>query len=272
MRRLTCLLVAPVLMAAAPATREMTLKTPDGFTLKGTLTVPEGKGRKPVVILAHQFRRDRTGWSDLAAELHARGLATLALDLRGHGLSTDKAGQAVKVTDDFQASAKAVGFDQIPGDLVLAAKWVRAQRGIHPRRVGLAGSSVGAFSVLLAAPQVKPYAVVALSPAGRVAFGDKATEALTAAVRRASTAVFVMAGEKDMEAAENLKALRGLPGVHAPLGADGDHGFAYLPKHKDTLAVFFGEYLHHPHMLSVTTSGGAAPVASAPAAEKPLAQ
>ncbi len=249
MRRWSCLLMAPALLAAAPATREMSLKTPDGYTIKGTLTLPEGKGRKPVVVLAHQFRSDRNGWTSLATELHARGIATLALDLRGHGSSTDKAGQAVSVSDDFVASAKAVGFDRIPGDLAQAVKWVRTQPGIHPRRLGLAGSSVGGFSVLLAAAKVQPDAVLALSPAGSIAFGDKARVELKEAVQKAFTATFVMSSEEDGDAAENLQALRELPGVYAKLLKGKDHGFAYLPEQKDTMAVFFGEYLNHPHRM-----------------------
>ena len=76
-------------------------------------------------------------------------------------------------TDDFMASAKAIGFDHIPGDLALAAAWLRKQPGIDGRRLGLAGASLGAFSALLAAPATHPLAILALSPAGTGAFFDK---------------------------------------------------------------------------------------------------
>ena len=148
--------LAPLALIAAPATTptstEMALTSADGFALKGTLTLPAAKGKVPVVILAHQFRLDRSGWAPLAERLAARGIGTLALDLRGHGASTQKGGVEVTVTGDFVVSAKAVGFDQIPADLVQAAAWLRKQPGVDSRRIGLAGSSVGAFSVLLAAP------------------------------------------------------------------------------------------------------------------------
>ena len=61
--------LAPLALIAAPATTptstEMALTSADGFALKGTLTLPAAKGKVPVVILAHQFRLDRSGWAPL---------------------------------------------------------------------------------------------------------------------------------------------------------------------------------------------------------------
>src|SRR5512141_37699 len=83
--------LAPTL-AAAPSTTEMALTSADGFALKGTLTLPGTKGKAPVVILAHQFHADRSGWAPLTEKLLARGIGVLALDLRGHGESAMKNG------------------------------------------------------------------------------------------------------------------------------------------------------------------------------------
>ncbi len=244
MRRWSLCLALPALLSAASQEREMVLKTPDGYTLKGTLVIPEGKGRKPVVILAHEFMQTRKGWGPLVAELHARGLATLALDLRGHGASTDKAGAQVKAEGKFMEDAKKVGFDQIPADLALAAAWVRKQPGIQGRLLGFAGSSVGAMSVLLAAPKVRPVAVLSLSPAGTSAFGEEGRVKLVEATKRGGAAVFVISSQDDTDAAQNLRALQGLGGVYAQLLPGKDHGFDYLEARKDTMAVFFKEYLH----------------------------
>ena len=175
MRRLSLLLCLPALVSAAqPVVRDMTLTTPDGYVLKGALTIPPQPGPRPVVILAHQFQANGSGWKPLADLLNAKGIATLAMDLRGHGQSTQKAGQTVAVIPDFLISGQAVGFDQIPADLAQAAAWVRKQPRINPRRLALAGSSLGAFASLLAAPAIRPVAVLALSPAGQGAFGGGA--------------------------------------------------------------------------------------------------
>jgi dienelactone hydrolase len=239
--------LASFALIAAPATTDLTLTTPDGFILKGTLTLPAAKGKVPVVILAHQFRADRTGWAPLTERLAARGIGTLALDLRGHGASTQKGDAQVKVTEDFMASAKAVDFDHIPADLAQAAAWLRSQPGVDGRRIGLAGSSVGAFSAILAAPEVQPVAVLCLSPAGTGAFGAEARAHLKAALLRARASVLILASSGDQDAAENAQSLKDLPGVAIDLKEGDAHGFAYLKDHADLMAVFFGEYLTYHH-------------------------
>ncbi len=250
MLRLLAPLASLALFAApgtTPTSTELALTSADGFALKGTLTLPAAKGKVPVVILAHQFRADRTGWAPLAERLAARGIGTLALDLRGHGASTQKNGAEVAVTADFMASAKAVGFDQIPADLAQAATWLRKQPGVDGRRIGLAGSSVGAFSVILAAPEVKPVAVLSLSPAGTGAFGEGARERLKGAQLRGRATSLVLASLGDKDAFENAQVLKDLPGVSLNLKEGDEHGFAYLKERADLMVIFFGEYLTYHH-------------------------
>jgi dienelactone hydrolase len=262
--RMLCLLapLASLVLSAAPGTTEMALTSPDGFALKGTLTLPATKGKAPVVILAHQFHSDRSGWAPLAERLAARGIGTLALDLRGHGASTQKEGAAVAVTGDFAASAKAVGFNQIPADLALAASWLRKQPGVDGRRIGLAGASVGAFASLLAAPDVKPVAVLSLSPAGNGAFGEGASEKLKTAVLRGKATTLVLASTADKEAFENAQSLKDLPGVAVNFKDGEEHGFDYLKARADLMAIFFGEYLTYHH---TGKAYGAAPAVRKPA-------
>ncbi len=257
--------LASLALMAAPATNatttEMALTSADGFALKGTLTLPAAKGKVPIVILAHQFHLDRSAWAPLAERLAARGIGTLALDLRGHGASTQKGGAEVAVTDDFVASAKAVGFDQIPADLIQAAAWLRKQPGVDGRRIGMAGSSVGAFSVLLATPEVKPVAILSLSPAGTVAFGDGAREKLKDAVLRGRASILVLASSGDKDAYDNALSMKDLPGVSLGVMEGNEHGFAFFKEHADLMAVFFGEYLKYHH----TGETHAAPAAKKPA-------
>jgi dienelactone hydrolase len=253
--------LASLALFAAPGSTEMALTSADGFALKGTLTLPATKGKAPVVILAHSFHTDRNGWAPLVERLAARGIGTLALDLRGHGTSTQRNGTEVAVSGDFTLSAKAVGFDQMPADLAQAAAWLRKQHGVDGRRIGLAGASVGAFSAILAAPAVKPVAVLSLSAAGAEAFGDGAKEKLKSAVLRGRASTLVLASTADKEAFENAKALKDLPGVTESLKEGQEHGFDYLKDHADLMAIFFGEYLtyHHTGKTYATTSTAKVP-------------
>ncbi len=258
----TCHWLAPLVslaLAAAPGTTELALTSADGFALKGTLTLPPAKGKVPVVILAHQFGTDGSGWAPLAERLAARGIGILALDLRGHGASTQKAGTEVKVTADFATSAQAVGFDRIPGDLVQAAAWLRSQSGVDGRRIGLAGSSVGAFSALLAAADIRSVAVLGLSPAGTGAFGAGAREKLKNAQLHSHSTVLVLASTGDKDAFENAQAIKDLPGVAVLLKEGDEHGFAYFKERADLMAVFFGEYLTYHHTGKAYVAKAAAP-------------
>jgi len=241
MRKGLLFLLPALLGAAQPAVKDVTLTTPDGFALKGTLAMPAAKGPRPVVILAHQFRADRSGWKVLADELNARGIATFSLDLRGHGQSTAKGGSTVAVTADFKESSQLLGFAEIPADLHLAAIWVRKQPGIDGRRLALAGSSIGGYSVLAGAPAIHPVAVLALSPAG--GWGEKPAERLAAAAAKARSAVYVWASEDDKDAFANATALKPVFGVYARIVPGREHGFDYLPGNHELMAGWLAEML-----------------------------
>lgn len=241
MRAGLCLVLPALLSAAPPVVQEVRFTTADGYVLEGTFTVPRKVGRRPVVLLAHQFGADRSGWKEVAADLNARGIATLALDLRGHGASLQRNGQPVAIDADYQASSTRVGFDRIPGDLAMVARWLRRQPSVDPRRLALAGSSLGAFSALAAAPQVHPVAVLALSPAG--GWVNPSPAYLAGTVQAAPCAVLVLAAEEDLDAAANTRALKGLPGVHARIVGGAQHGFQFLPGVQSLVTGWLGEYL-----------------------------
>jgi dienelactone hydrolase len=242
MRRLALLLTLPVLLAAGqPVARDMKLASPDGFVLTGTLTVPANHGLRPVVILAHPFQGDRTAWKPLAEALNGKGIATLTLDLRGHGLSTVKGEGKVAVTADFKASAEAVGFDRIPGDLALAAAWARKQPRIDGHRLGLAGAGLGATCALLAAPAIHPVAVLALSPTGDL--GDKTDAQVAKAVGAAKAAVFVTAALEDPAALARANAIKDLTGVNARLSPGKGTDLEGLPELTPLMTGWFSEYL-----------------------------
>src|SRR5437870_3687266 len=71
---------------AAPddAGKDVVVATKDGMKLAATLwpgSAPGGAG----VVLLPMYKSDRSAWAPLVPHLRARGLAVLAIDLRGHG-------------------------------------------------------------------------------------------------------------------------------------------------------------------------------------------
>ena len=108
-----------------------------GVTLAGTLTIPEGKGPWPAVVLVSgsgQQNRDEELMGHkpflvLADYLTRRGIAVLRYDDRGVGGSKGEVNDAT--TLDFADDAEAA-FD-----------FLRKQKSIDPKRVGIVGHSEG---------------------------------------------------------------------------------------------------------------------------------
>jgi pimeloyl-ACP methyl ester carboxylesterase len=134
--------------------------TDQRVTLAGTLTVPDGAGPFPAVVLisgSGPQDRDETifghkPFAVLADYLTRRGIAVLRYDDRGFAKSTG--GFASATSADFATDANA------------AVRYLKTRKEINPRAIGLAGHSEGgliapiaavdndgiAFVVLLAGP------------------------------------------------------------------------------------------------------------------------
>jgi len=114
----------------------------DEWKLPGTLTVPNGKGPWPAVVLVHgsgpNDRDESVGgvkvFRDLAEGLASRGIAVLRYDKR-----TKVYPQKCAADPDFTMTRETVD------DAVLAAALLRRQDGIDPRRIFVLGHSQGGY-------------------------------------------------------------------------------------------------------------------------------
>lgn len=147
----------------------MSVPAADGVVLRGQLAYPalDPGARAPLAVLVHQYPAARDSYAPLIADLHGLGVATLAFDLRGHGDSIwSPSGVHVAETPvaptmeafgaAFMGSAKSIGFNEIPEDIVRVASWGLAQNFIDADRLLLVGASIGGSGVLLAAPRLRP--------------------------------------------------------------------------------------------------------------------
>ncbi|MBI3956700.1 MAG: alpha/beta fold hydrolase [Candidatus Kerfeldbacteria bacterium] len=131
--------------------------TTDGVTIVGSWTPVTSA--KQTALLLHMMPADRMSWQGLSAILARRTIASLAIDLRGHGESTQKTGQRLDYhafrDADHQASHE---------DLAAAHIWLQG-REVPIERTVLIGASIGANLALhdLAAHPALPAAVL-LSP------------------------------------------------------------------------------------------------------------
>lgn len=130
--------------ADAPYTAEdVTIPTPAGHTLAGTLTLPkDAAGRVPaVVLISGSGSQDRDAatpaipgyrfFRQIADSLGRRGIAVLRVDDRGWGAS---GGDVMTATTQDLAN-----------DIRAAVAWLRARAEIDATRVGLVGHSEGAM-------------------------------------------------------------------------------------------------------------------------------
>ena len=139
----------PARASGQPAATDVTLKAPDGLTLKATYYSPGKPG--PGLVLLHQCNRDRADWKAFAQAASARGYHVIAPDFRGFG---ESAGERFS---SLPAQAPIVA-EKWPGDVDAAYAWLVAQEGVDKERIAAAGASCGVNQAVLLArrhPQVK---------------------------------------------------------------------------------------------------------------------
>jgi pimeloyl-ACP methyl ester carboxylesterase/uncharacterized damage-inducible protein DinB len=112
-----------------PAARVIDLQAVDGTILKASYFAAGKPG--PGVLLFHQNDRSRSSWDDLARQLAAAGINTLAVDGRGHGESGGTREDAIKKTS---------------ADMETFFQFLISQPGVQRDVIGLAGA--GSYGVI----------------------------------------------------------------------------------------------------------------------------
>lgn len=136
----------------------VTFKTYDGVNIVGDWNpVPTTIG---VAVMLHMMPTDRRSWAPFQQVLAKSGIASLAIDLRGHG-------ESVKVDEggnlDFNNFTDEQ-HQQSVTDVLAAVDWLLAKKYM-PDRLMLVGASIGA-SLALSAIQDLPniHGLILLSP------------------------------------------------------------------------------------------------------------
>lgn len=142
-RRLQFLLAARPWLDGVPLleTRSARVEARDGTRLNVLLTLPEGRGPFPLVVLQNNTFRasNQWGFDGVAQALGSRGIATIRVDARGtfgYGLAFRK------------LSARQWGR-AIQDDFTDATRWAIAQGHADAARVCIAGDGYGAYVALM---------------------------------------------------------------------------------------------------------------------------
>ena len=144
----------PAAVPRPPDPWRVTIPTADGVPLAASWRPLPERPDAPAVLLLHDFSRERRDWEPYAPDFAARGLATLAIDLRAHGESTKKNGAPLAISPRQMSDPN--GF---PRDVEAACRWLKERTP----KTGIVGLSLGGNLALLASAQGLADAIVVVS-------------------------------------------------------------------------------------------------------------
>lgn len=133
--------------AAAPAPKRelrgeaVEFQTKDGWTLSGVYLESREEDKLTFVLL-HEAGGRKQNWYWLARSLARRGIGYLAVDLRGHGLSSAAPEGAESSYRKFRVTRDDNPWDRMRGDVEAAVQWLVGV-GVPIESVALGGAEVG---------------------------------------------------------------------------------------------------------------------------------
>jgi len=141
----------------------------DGWILAGDLVVPESSHPVPAVLMLNKAAGNRTAYAELANELAVRGIASLRLDLRGHG-------ESVNLGTFVPSVEGRVMIAPSEQDVIAAYRFLQSSEGIDSTSLAVIGGSYSGEEMMEAA-RINGYAqaYVALSPGS---FSDKSIRSI----------------------------------------------------------------------------------------------
>jgi len=152
--------------APPPIKFEVAADAPDSSVeLVGYLYIPPDLYRKvtpPLVVVLHQMGESHMAWKKFWESLYAQGIATFAIDLRGHGMSIyDLKQKRNRPLNTFYAD----DFLKYPDDIKYLVDTCIARYGdrLNTSQIAVVGASIGANAGLLYAlsePRVKYLAMI----------------------------------------------------------------------------------------------------------------
>jgi dienelactone hydrolase len=157
-------------LTAVGTETEVSFRSSDGWTLHGTLHMPNGlkNGAKvPGVVMVHGAKHDQQTYIDLAPELVKNGIAALRFDWRGKGESSPD------VKDRPASKSAAQEPDDAHLDVKAAIAFFASQPGVDPNRIGLIAATAGTAYALRAASGDNRIQTVVFMTAASVPVGDE---------------------------------------------------------------------------------------------------
>lgn len=198
--------------------------TADGVKIAGNWFPVAGNA--PAVLLLHMRPATKESWNDFAVKLYAAGFSALAIDLRGHGESTDQNGKKIDYKNFPDGSHAECRLD-----VDAAVEWLKAQK---VKKIYVIGGSIGAN---LAIDAMARYAEikkgVALSP-GLEYLGVTTDDAIKKL--GADQKIFLIASKDDAYSYDSVLKLHELnPAAKTKLYNDAGHANHIFEKYPELM-------------------------------------
>lgn len=123
--------------------------TPENNTVHGEYYRPRGQGPFPGVVVLDIMGGDGSISRMMATSLAQKRIAALALWMPYYGERRPPGSRVRMISTDFDHSMEAVR--QTVLDVRRAAAWLESRKEVDPKRLGIAGTSLGSFMGTLAA-------------------------------------------------------------------------------------------------------------------------
>lgn len=177
--------------------KEVSYSTEDGWTIYGTLLLPKEAARAPVaavVLLSEPGKRNRdVHTANLSRAVRDKGMAALAIDMRGNAASYGK--------KDFEVfSPKEIDAMQL--DIRGAVKFLSDQKNIDRRRIALIGADQMAEYVVREAAE-NPAQIQAIVLASSKELSRRSRNYIAS---RTNLPVFALVGVKEEKKLQELAA------------------------------------------------------------------
>jgi len=188
-----------------PEVEQVSFETADGVTIVAdyyAAALPAGQ-KAPVAILLHMYPSDRTSWRSFAPKLVKKGIAALAIDLRGHGLSVKP--DDMKLAERRKKKDSRL-YNTMDRDVSAAYQWLAGRGDVDLTRLAVVGASVGcSVAIDYARLDRSVDVVVCLSP-GTNYLGVKSTDHIA---KYGDRPILLMAGQVEQDDCATLGKLTG---------------------------------------------------------------
>ncbi len=179
-------------VSAKDAETKVVIETEDGWKIIGDLVVPEHNQKIPAVIMLNKANGTRQVYEKTAEFLAQHKIASLRIDLRGHGESINQG----KFGPPFGADEKMRNIiKDSQNDVIAAFEYLSKLKEIDGERIGVVGASYSGEEMMEAARKHKyAKAYVALSPGS---YSDESLDKIDSS--KASYLFITSADEKHLQ-------------------------------------------------------------------------